>query len=399
MKPVKMALIGSGNISYTYLNTLTRGGFFIADMVGCSDLIPERSASRAKTFGIKQMSNDEILSDPEIEIVLNTTQATSHHEVSKMILEAGKHVYSEKALDTSFEKAKELYELAAKKGLRIGAAPDCYMGSAYQTARKLIDDGWIGTPLFAHAFCYRGYSAHERASEPENPNFGAKGTTIHHDMSGYYLNALINLLGPVNRVSGFARPFEARNYTNPKHLDYKNPVKTGTGPTLSMGLLEFCSGSYASVTMTSEGMGPEIPRVEIFGTAGNLRLPDPNCFGGWGNDVYITRIGSNESFKIPFTHAFSDTDPSEPPISDRGWEACQNSWRGIAVVDMAWALRRNRPHRSAAELALHAVEIADAIITSGETNKTINLSTKPERPAPLAHGLMGASKELSIDSF
>ena len=396
MKPVKMALIGSGNISYTYLNTLTRGGFTIADVVGCSDLIPERSAARAETFGIRQMSNEEILSDPDIEIVLNTTQATSHHEVTKSILEAGKHAYSEKALDTSFEGAKALYDLAKAKGLRVGAAPDCYMGSAYQTARKLIDDGWIGEPLFAHAICYRGYNVHERAGD--YPGFGIKGTTIHYDMSGYYINVLIHLLGPVHRVSGFSRPYADRVYTNPKHPEYKSPVNPGAGATLSMGCLEFHNGTYASVTMTSEGMGPEIPRVEIFGTKGNLTLSDPNCFGGWGNDIYLTRIGSREPMKIPFTHGFSDTDPSIPPISGKPYEPCQNSWRGIAVVDMAWAIRRNRPHRSSAELALHAVEIAAAIDTSGETNTTVTLTTRPERPAPLAPGLMGTSAEASIDT-
>jgi predicted dehydrogenase len=397
MKKVKVALIGSGNISYIYLNTLVHGGFSIVDMVGCSDLIPEKSKARAELFGIRNMTNEEILNDPEIEIVLNTTPGAAHHEVSKQILEAGKHVYTEKAMDTSFAAAKELYDLAASKGLRIGAAPDCYMGSAYQTARKLVDDGWIGMPLFANAFCYRGYGMHERDTEPTNPKFGMSGTSIHYDMSGYYLNVLIHLLGPVNRVSGFSRHF-SRLHTNPRHESYKKPVRKLEGSTLSMGLLEFHEGCYANVTMTSEGMGPEIPRVEIFGTAGVLYLPDPNCFGGWGNDVYITRVGSRERERIPMTHGFGDTDPSATPRSGKG-EPCFNSHRGIAVVDMAWAIRRNRLHRSSAELALHAVEIADAIDRSDATNQTFTLTTKPERPAPLTPGLFNRSAEMSIDNI
>jgi predicted dehydrogenase len=395
MKPVKVALIGSGNISYTYLHTLKNGGFAIADMVGCSDLIPERSKARAETFGIRQMTNEEILSDPEIEIVLNTTGARDHHGVSLSILEADKHVYTEKAMDTSFESAKELYDLAAKKNLHIGAAPDCYMGSGYQTARKLIDDGWIGTPLFAHAFCYRGYNSHERRQE--FPNFGASGTTIHYDMSGYYINVLVNLFGAVNRVSGFSRAFGGRQFTNPLHPNYKQPVTVGTGSTTSMGLLEFGSGVYASLTLTADGMGQEVPRVEVYGTEGHLTLPDPNCFGGWGNDVYLTRMG-NERVKMPFTHGFSDIDPKIPTVSGNPWEPCYNSWRGIAVVDMAWAIRRGRLPRSNSELALHAVEIASAIDKSNAENITITLTTKPERPAPLAPGLMGRSAEASIDS-
>jgi predicted dehydrogenase len=366
-------------------------------MVGCADIVPEKSKARAELFGIRDMTIEEILNDPEIEIVLNTTNNAAHHEVSQKILEAGKHVYSAKALDTSVAAGKELYDLAQAKGLRIGAAPDCYMGSAYQTARKLVDDGWLGVPLFANAFCYRGYGMHERDADPANPNFGKSGTSIHYDMSGYYYNVLISLLGPVRRVSGFSRHF-SRVHTNPRHVNYKKPVKKLEGCSLSMGLLEFHEGCYANVTMTAEGMGPEIPRVEIFGTQGALYLPDPNCFGGWGNDVYATRIGSQEKLKIPFTHGFSDTDPSATPRSGKG-EPCFNSHRGVAVVDMAWAIRRGRPHRSSAELALHAVEIADSIDRSEATNQTIVLTTKPERPAPLTAGMFGRSAEMSIDNL
>jgi len=150
--------------------------------------------------------------------------------------------------------------------------------------------------------------------------------------------------------------------------------------------------------MTAEGVGAEIPRVEIFGTAGVLYLPDPNCFGSDHNAVYLSKPGSPEKLRIPFTHGFTDTDNTVPTRSGN-YEPCFNSHRGVAVVDMAWALRRGRPHRSSAELALHAVEIADAIDRSSQTNETIQLTTKPERPAPLAGGLWGNSAEASIDNL
>jgi predicted dehydrogenase len=208
LKPVKVGLIGSGKISYTYLNTLVRGGFTIVDMVGCSDEVAERSKMRAEAFGIRQMTNEEILNDPEIEIVVNTTQIWRHNEVNRQILEAGKHVYVEKPVDTNFGDAKAICDFAESKGLRVGAAPDTYMGSAYQTARKLIDDGMIGRPLFAHAMCFRGYGYHERDGDFPFPEVGTKGTSIPYDMSGYYINALVFLLGPVKRVSGYSRFIE-----------------------------------------------------------------------------------------------------------------------------------------------------------------------------------------------
>ena len=396
MKPVKCALIGSGDISYTYLNTLVRGGFTIVDMVGCSDLIPERSKARAELFGIRQMTNEEILADPEIEIVVNTTQLWNHADVTRLALEAGKHVYTEKSFTHNFDAAVALYEFAKSKNLRVGSAPDIYMGSAYQTARKLIDEGWIGTPLFAKAMCFRGYNEHERAGDYQ-PGHTDRGSTITYDMSGYYINVIISLLGSVKRVSGFSRVFDGQTFTNPNHPRYKQPVDKQTGETTLMGNLEHENGTYSNLIITADGFEPEIPRVEVYGTLGTLTLPDPNWFGGWGLDVYLTRKGNQGSFKIPFTHGFSDTDPSVPPISGKR-EPCHNGWRGIAVVDMAWAIRRGRPHRSSSELALHGLEIVNAIDGCNADGATRTMTIKPERPAPLAPGMFGPSAEAAIDT-
>lgn len=404
LKPVKVALIGSGNISYTYLNTLVNGGFNIIDVVGCSDLIPEKSKARAELFGIRQMTNEEILNDPEIEIVINTTQLWNHTAVTKMILEAGKHAYSEKAMGDTLEGAKANYELAAKKGLRLGCAPDCYMGAAFQTARKLLDDGAIGQPLLAHAMCYRGYNTQQAANDPADPMAGSAGTTVTHDMGGYYINILVNMLGAVNRVSGFTRFYDERVYENPRHPRYKEPVSTEIGgkkrgDSLLLGALEFKNGVYGSLTLCSEAFFPERPRMEIMGTHGVLTLPDPNNFGGWGNEVTLVRAGNpGEVFRVPFTHGFSDTDPSITPLSGKG-EPCHNSWRGLAVVDMAYAIRRGRPHRSSADLALHTVEIIDAIERSTKDNQVHTLTSCPERPAALAPGFFGVCSETAIDNL
>jgi predicted dehydrogenase len=274
------------------------------------------------------------------------------------------------------------------------------MGSAYQTARKLIDDGMIGVPLFAQSFCYRSYNMFQRAGEPEDvtKSHMAPGSTITYDMAGYYINALVSLLGPVRRVSGFSRFFDEREYTNPRHPKYKQPV-VKTGNTISMGSFEFENGCYANMVMCQDGFGPEIPRVEIYGTEGVLYCADPNNFGGWwGNDVYLSRIGNPEKFKMPFTHGFGDIGPDFVSLTGKP-EACAGSWRGVAVVDMAWAIRRNRPHRSSAELALHGVEIMDAIERSNDDNKVHILESRPERPAPLAAGCFGISAEASIDNI
>jgi len=394
IKPLKIGLVGSGAISYTYLNTLT-SGFSAVEVVGCSDLIPEKSKARAELFGIKQMTTEQILADPEIELVLNTTQLWNHHHITKAALEAGKHVYSEKAMDHSFEGAKENYDLAKQKGLLIGSAPDCYMGSAWQTARKLIDDGYIGQPLICYSMCMRGYGSHEVGALPPghvaDPMMGTHGTTVTYDMGGYYINVLINLFGPVKRVSGYSKVFTGdRDYYNTTNPNYGSKIPNTGGENVMLGALEFENGVYGSLVLCSEAFSPEVPRVDIYGTEGHLTLPDPNCFGGYGNDVIVLQRKGNgsESFNIPFTHGFSDTEPYLPAKS-RQWEPCHNSWRGVAVVDMAYAIRRGRPARSSADLALHTVEIIDAIDKSNVDNQMHTMTSRPDRPAALKPGHYG----------
>ena len=405
IKPVKIGLVGSGAISYTYLNTLT-SGFSAVEVVGCSDLIPERSKARAELFGVRQMTTEEIMADPEIEIVVNTTQLWNHNKVSKMALEAGKHVYSEKAMGHEYEGARANYELAKKKGLLIGCAPDCYMGSAWQTARKLIDDGYIGIPLICYSMCMRGYSSHERGLPPPwytpDPMMGVRGTTVTYDMGGYYINVLVNMFGPDKRAGGYSQVFTGdRTHRNTQNENYGEKISKDGGENVMLGALEFESGVYGALVLCSEGFSPELPRVDVYGTEGHLTLPDPNNFGGWGNEVVILqRKGSGrESFKIPFSHGFSDTDPSITPKSGKG-EPCHNSWRGIAVVDMAYAIRRGRPARSSAELALHVVEILAAIDNSNADNRVREISCRPAKPAALKPGHFGAASvmEASLDT-
>jgi len=346
-------------------------------------------------FGVRQMTTEEILADPEIELVVNTTQLWNHHRVTKMALEAGKHVYSEKAMDHTFEGAKENYGLSKQKGLLIGSAPDCYMGSAWQTARKLIDDGYIGRPLICYSQCMRGYGSHERGAVPpdfvKDPMMGAHGTTVTYDMGGYYINVLINLFGAVKRVSGYSQVFTGgREHYNTKNPDYGRKIAKEGGENVMLGALEFENGVYGALVLCSEGFSPEVPRVDIYGTEGHLSLPDPNNFGGFGNDVILLQHkgNGNASFKIPFTHGFGDTDPSVPAKSGKR-EPCHNSWRGIAVVDMAYAIRRGRPARSSAELALHTVEIVDAIDKSNTDNCVHIMDSRPSRPAALKPGHYG----------
>jgi len=201
MKKLKVGLIGAGEISETYLNNMINR-YKVLEVVGCSDIIPSRSKNRAKQFKIKDMTNEDIYNDPGIDIVVNTTYPTSHYEVNKASLLAGKHVYSEKMIAVTLDEGKELLKIAKEKKLRIGMAPDTFLGAGYQTARKLIDSGMIGEPFMAQAMVVRGYHQ-ERWPAPMYEFTWQPGGGIPFDMGGYYLHALVHLLGPIDKVTGF----------------------------------------------------------------------------------------------------------------------------------------------------------------------------------------------------
>jgi len=393
---VKVAVIGSGAISYAYLKNMTKI-FSILDVVGCSDLIDERSRRRADFFGVQMKSNEEILNDPDIEIVVNLTYPTSHYEVSKAALEAGKHVYSEKMMAANYTKAKKLYDLAAKKNLRIGTAPDTFLGSALQTARKLIDAGFIGVPFTAQAMVIRGYHmVGDSGSGNSLPFICNEGGNITYDMSGYYLHALIALLGPAKRVAGLARPLHSEiTQRNPRHPDYHVPIPFNLD-TIMSNTIEFHNGVYAGLTVVSESHLNELPRLEIYGTEGTLILPDPNTFTG---PVYLIRGKEVIKQPIPLTHGYGNVTLPIPDTDDFEARIWCNCYRGLGVADMAWAIRNNRKHRCSAELGLHAIEIIYGTEQSCKEGKFYTLNSKPEQPDPLPSGYIeGTASEECLDT-
>ncbi len=395
IKPIGVGLIGSGAISYTYLDNMVHR-FDILNVIGCSDIIEERSKSRAEEFGIKQMTNEEIFADPDIQIVVNTTYPKSHYAVTKAALEAGKHVQSEKMMAVTFEEAKELYDLAKSKNLRFGCAPDTFLGAGYQTCRKLIDDGYVGTPLAVNATIIRGYQPAFPVAMDPMPFIVGEGGTIPFDMGGYYIQAMQNLFGAVKRVSGFSQSRE-KIFSHPKNPQYKEVLKLNS-PNFIQAALEFDCGVLGTLTACDSGfVTPEIPGMTVYGTDGVLICPDPNYYAG---PVKLIRNGGKECVTMPLTHGYSGeevergVDLSKLDAFRLNW---QKSRRGIGVADMAWAITNNRPQRCSAEMALHTIEIIHGVKTASETGKYYEMTTHPEKPKALRPGFIGGAAEAVLD--
>ncbi len=359
MDPVKVGLVGCGNISSIYFQNCQ--SFPILKLVACADLIPERAQAKAQEFGVEARSVEGILTDPEIEVVLNLTIPRAHAEVALQALEAGKSAYNEKPLAITREDGRQMLELASARGVRVGCAPDTFLGAGIQTCRKLIDDGWIGEPVAATAFM----TCHGHESWHPDPEFYYKvGGGPMFDMGPYYLTALVSLLGPVRRVTGEARiTFPERVITSrPK---YGTVIEVDV-PTHVAGVLEFASGAIGTIITSFDVWHAELPRIEIYGSEGTLSVPDPNCFGG---PVRLRRAEADAWSEIPLSHGYSE-----------------NS-RGLGVADMAYGLRSGRPHRASGELAYHVLDIMHAFHDAAREGRHVTLESTCTRPAPLPMGL------------
>jgi len=353
---MKIGIIGCGNISGAYFGGAQKTD--ILEIKSCADIRIEAAQSAAQRHGCKAVTVDELLSDPEIELVVNLTIPRAHVEVGLRVLEAGKHVYSEKPFGVSTEEAQQLVQLAAKKGLRLGCAPDTFLGAGGQTARKSVDEGAIGRPIAGIAFM----CGHGHESWHPNPAFYYDiGGGPMLDMGPYYITALVNILGPAKRVAGITtKAFEERIATSQAVAGLRIPVKISTHLT---GVIEFMNGAVVTLIMSFDMWRHGLPCIEIYGTEGSIKVPDPNGFGG----------------RVSVSTAKSDW--QEVPL------AFPNNARMIGVIDMVKAIRTERKHRVSGELAYHVLEIMTAFDKSSQTRKHVDMQTVIERPNPFPVGL------------
>lgn len=360
-----IGVVGCGNISSNYIRNSKQ--YTNIKFAAFADLDPDRAKAKAEENGngAKACTVDEILADPEIQIILNITIPKAHYTVAKAALLAGKHVYNEKPLTISREEGKELRELAAKKGLRLGGAPDTFLGAGIQTCRKIIEDGLIGDPVGATAFmmCHGHESWH-----PDPEFYYEVGGGPMFDMGPYYLTALVNLLGPVSSVMGSTRiSFPERTITSEKKYGKKVTVEV---PTHVVGLLNFTNGAIGTIITSFDVWAHHMPCIEIYGSKGSLIVPDPNGFEG---EVKLWTEDTKEWQTIPL-------------LEDRKFTG-----RSLGVADMAYAIQNDRPHRANGDLTFHVLDIMHALHDSSTNGQRFELMDALQT-AP--QGLF-ADKELS----
>ncbi|MDZ7938839.1 MAG: Gfo/Idh/MocA family oxidoreductase [Rhodoferax sp.] len=365
---IALGIVGLGNILPAYLRTLQRSRLFhIVGVVGSN---PASTAQHALALGLPAMTLDALL-DSNAEVVLSLTPPLAHHAIGLQVLNAGKHFFTEKPLAATFAQGQELVALAARQGLRLGSAPDTFLGAGAQTVRALLDAGTIGA--------VRHGTAHFMARGPDewHPSpafFYQPGAGPLLDVGVYYLTHLVHHLGPVAQVSGSA------------HTTYANrPITQGpnAGTTLRVEVpthlvthLQFTSGAHVVLTSSFDVWKHGHRPIELYGEEGSLLAPDPNCFGG------SVRYAQRDS---PWQRAI-------------GQRPHTTNLRGIGLIDMVQSLQANRPHRCGAEMALHVLEVMERAQDAARIGRAQTLTTSCGRPAPVVASLLPDTRSASGSS-
>ncbi|WP_394216595.1 Gfo/Idh/MocA family protein [Brachybacterium vulturis] len=345
--PVGVGLIGAGTISAEYLTHLTSFPDLAVHIIG--DLLPEAAVARAEEFEIPASGTaQDVLDHPEVEIVVNLTIPTAHAEISRAIVAAGKHVWTEKPITTDPAEAKALLAAAEKAGVRVGGAPDTVLGAGIQTALRTLRDGAIGTPVSALTL----FQSPGPESWHPNPAFlFQEGAGPLYDIAPYYATTLVLALGPVVSVSAVGST--AREQRTIGSGPKAGKVFDVTVPTQVAALLRFSSGQNATVLLSFDSPHTRTGFVEVYGTEATLAFPDPNVFDG---DSALTAYRGEDATAVPATGA--------------------TTGRGLGVLEMARALRAGVPHRAQGEIAAHVLDIMVGIETAIAEDTVVQIDSR-----------------------
>ncbi|MBN9309507.1 Gfo/Idh/MocA family oxidoreductase [Devosia sp.] len=368
-KTYGVGIMGAGNISAAYLRLAPL--FRNLEVRAVADIIPEAAKKRAEEYKVAAQTPDELLKNSEVDVIVNLTIPSTHFAVTRDILSAGKHAYSEKPFVLSVEEGIQIKALADEHKLKVGSAPDTFLGGAHQQARSIIDSGKIGRIASGTMHIM------SRGMEHWHPNpdfFFQPGGGPILDMGPYYITDLISLIGPIKRVTAFTGKAREEREVTTEGSPFKGTMIKVNTPTTIHAILEFYNGAIVTLGASWDVASHGHHNIELYGTEGSVYVPDPNFFNG---DVTITDIAGTKEKVTPWNHPFGvanqDLDKPNP----------RANYRNAGLADMMDSIESGRPARCGLDVALHAIDVMTSILKSGGTGQVITLSTTCERPAAL----------------
>lgn len=348
---LKIGVVGCGNISLAYMRNapLFRG----VEITACADLNADAAKRRAAEFNLRAADVDALIDDKNIDLILNLTIPAAHFDVSMRALSAGKHVFTEKPLGVTATEGRRLVDAAAEKGLMLGSAPDTFLGAAGRHARRQMEAGAIGRPVTGTAFMMSRGMEHWH---PDPSFYYQAGAGPVMDMGPYYLTMMVNLMGPIRRVQAVATSGQEERLITADGPKQGTRFKVGT-PTSVLSLLEFDCGATVTFGTSWDVFRHSNHPIELHGTEGSLRLPDPDNFGG---RVALSSRGA----------PWEETDTLGALFGAVNWPIAapdRANYRMLGLADLARAIIEGRTPRASGDLALHVLDVMEAILRAGET--------------------------------
>ncbi|MFK4443299.1 putative dehydrogenase [Caballeronia udeis] len=353
---LRVAVVGCGYISDIYLTNLPK--FAGVEVCAVADLDMERAQASALRHGVARvLAADAVYADADLDLILNLTHPAGHAEVARRALQSGKHVYNEKPLTLDLDEARGLIDTARSAALQICCAPDTVLGAGIQTCRKLIDSGAIGEPIAATAFMTN--HGHE-GWHPDPAFYYQPGAGPMFDMGPYYLSALVNLIGPIDSVSGFARAsFPERVIGSKPKRGQRIEVNT---PTHVAGQMQFANGAIGTIVTSFDIWGAKLPFIEVHGTEGSLSVPDPNTFGG----PVSLKVRNGDWTEVALSHPYSE------------------NTRGLGIAELAHSFQTRERPRTDGEIGYHVLEVMHGFLAAAARRQTVSIDSTFQRPAPMS---------------
>ncbi|MEK1860189.1 MAG: Gfo/Idh/MocA family oxidoreductase [Rhizobium leguminosarum] len=348
---LRIGVVGCGNISLAYMRNAPL--FRDVEIIACADLNADAAKRRAAEFDLRAADVDSLIDDKNIDLILNLTIPAAHFDVSMRALSAGKHVFTEKPLGVTAAEGRRLVDAAAGKGLMLGSAPDTFLGAAGRHARRQMEGGAIGKLVTGTAFMMGRGMEHWH---PDPSFYYQAGAGPVMDMGPYYLTMMVNLMGPIRRVQAVATSGQEERLITAEGPKRGTTFRVGT-PTSVLSLLEFDCGATVTFGSSWDVFRHSNHPIELHGTEGSLRLPDPDNFGG---SVALSSRGA----------PWQETDTSGELFGAVNWPIAapdRANYRMLGLADLARAIIEGRAPRASGDLALHVLEVMEAILRAGET--------------------------------
>lgn len=372
---LRIGVLGAGMIATAPFGVLPNLKFMRdrVEVVSIASRRREQAQKVADAFGIPcvHADLDAMLAAGDLDAVVNLTPISTHYETSIRILEAGKHLISEKPLATTMAQADELCAAARRKGVHIIVAPVDMLAREWWQARRLVSEGAIGRPAFARV--QSSHSGPAAMAWPTDPTwFYRRGAGPMLDLGAYGLQRVTGILGSAIRVSAFSGvTAPVRTVVGGIHDGLSIEVQE---PDNNVLLLDFGDSVFATVDVTYNVLASRSPAMEVYGSEGVLIVHRADSVG--------PRL---EIFRRDAVAGLSGWITPAPVWLPEGPDRIAEIQRGALVEHLVDCLDAGIEPALSGDHARHVLEIMIAARESAASGRAIELTSRFTLPPARAN--------------